>query len=149
MTFGEKIKSVRLSLNISQSELAQKTGISERSLYTYEQNGIMPRSGNLRRIASALNVSVAYLLDDEHNSARETDSDIFIANAKNKYGHKGEMEARELLCRASALFAGGELDEESKELFFQSLMEVYLHSKKEARKNFSPKKRARKQKSNL
>ena len=32
MTFGEKIKEARLAMNLSQTELAQMTGISERSL---------------------------------------------------------------------------------------------------------------------
>lgn len=150
MTFGEKLKSVRLSLNLSQSELAEKTGISERSLYTYEQTGIMPRSNNLRKIADVLNVSVSYLLDEEETDPNKNiDHDIFIANSKNKYGYKGAREATELLSRASALFAGGELDDDAKELFFQSLMEVYLDSKHEARKKFSPKKRACKRKSDL
>ena len=150
MTFGEKLKSVRLTLNLSQSELAEKTGISERSLYTYEQTGILPRSNNLRKLADALNVSVSYLLDDEETDPKKNiDHDIFIANSKNRYGYKGAREATELLSRASALFAGGELDDEAKELFFLSLMEVYLDSKQEARNKFSPKKRARKHKSNL
>lgn len=150
MTFGEKLKSVRLTLNLSQSELAEKTGISERSLYTYEQTGILPRSNNLRKLADALNVSVSYLLDDEETDPKKNiDHDVFIANSKNRYGYKGAREATELLSRASALFAGGELDDEAKELFFQSLMEVYLDSKQEARNKFSPKKRARKHKSNL
>ena len=51
MTFGEKIKKARLALNLSQSEVAEKTGISERSLYTYEQTGTMPRSGNILKLA--------------------------------------------------------------------------------------------------
>ena len=145
MTFGEKLKTVRLSLNLSQSELSEKTGISERSLYTYEQTGILPRSNNLRKLAEALNVSVSYLLDEEETDPnKDIDHDIFIANSKNQYGYKGAREATELLSRASALFAGGELDDEAKELFFQSLMGVYLDSKQEARNKFSPKKRARK-----
>ena len=150
MTFGEKLKTVRLSLNLSQSELSEKTGISERSLYTYEQTGILPRSNNLRKLAEALNVSVSYLLDEEETDPnKDIDHDIFIANSKNQYGYKGAREATELLSRASALFAGGGLDDEAKELFFQSLMEVYLDSKQEARNKFSPKKRARKHKSDL
>ena len=150
MTFGEKLKTVRLSLNLSQSELSEKTGISERSLYTYEQTGILPRSNNLRKLADALNVSVSYLLDEEETDPNKNiDHDIFIANSKNQYGYKGAREATELLSRASALFAGGELDDEAKELFFQSLMEVYLDSKQEARNKFSPKKRVRKHKSDL
>lgn len=145
MNFGEKLKSVRLALNLSQSELAEKTGISERSLYTYEQLGILPRGNNLRKLAEALNVSVNYLLDEEEtDTTKNLEYDMFISDSKNKYGIKGAKEASELLTRASALFAGGELDEESKELFFRSLMEVYLDSKQEAKNKFSPKKRSRK-----
>lgn len=145
MTFGEKLKTVRLSLNLSQSELSEKAGISERSIYTYEQTGILPRSNNLRKLADALNVSVNYLLDEEETDPNKNiDYDIFIANSKKQYGYKGAREATELLSRASALFAGGELDDDAKELFFQSLMEVYLDSKQEARNKFSPKKRAHK-----
>ncbi|EKC46280.1 protein containing Helix-turn-helix type 3 domain protein, partial [human gut metagenome] len=56
MTFGEKIKEARLAMNLSQTELAQLTGISERSLYTYEQLGTIPRKGNIRKLAEALHV---------------------------------------------------------------------------------------------
>ena len=143
MTLGEKIKKARLTLNMTQSDLAEKTGISERSLYTYEQAGIMPRSGNLRKIAEALNVSVGYLLDDnETDTQKNINQDIFLANVKNKFGYKGAHEAADILNRTSALFAGGELDEKAKDIFFQSIMEVYLESKEEARAKFSSKKRA-------
>ena len=142
---------VLLAMNdMTQTQLSEKTGISQRSLYTYEQKGILPRSNNLRKLAEALNVSVSYLLDEEETDPnKDIDHDIFIANSKNQYGYKGAREATELLSRASALFAGGELDDEAKELFFQSLMEVYLDSKQEAQNKFSPKKRARKHKSDL
>ena len=134
MTFGEKLKKARLALNYSQSEVAELSGISERSLYTYEQTGTMPRSGNIRKLAEVLNVSVGYLMDeDETDTKKDIDHDIFIANAKNEYGSKGAKEATDILTRASALFAGGELDDSAKDLFFQSLMEVYLESKEEAR----------------
>ena len=56
MTFGEKLKNARLALNLSQSELAEKTGISERSLYTYEQTGALPRSRNIQKIAEEARV---------------------------------------------------------------------------------------------
>ena len=39
MTFGEKVKEARLAMNLSQTELARLTGISERSLNTYEHLG--------------------------------------------------------------------------------------------------------------
>ena len=145
MSFGEKLKQTRLAQDMSQTELARITGISERSLYAYEQMGTIPRGSNIRRLADALSVSVAYLLDENETDAQKDSSvDIFLANVKNEYGAKGAREASELLDRASALFAGGELDEEAKEIFFRSMMEIYLSSKKEASEKFSPRQRAQK-----
>lgn len=145
MTFGEKIRATRILLNLSQAELSEKTGLSERSLYTYEQGTSLPRSGNIRKLAEALNVSVTYLLDEEENDRKKNiDHDIFIANAKNDFGYKGAREATDIVSRTSALFAGGTLDDEAKDLFFQALTEVYLNSKEEAREKYSAKKRVRK-----
>ncbi|MCL2853980.1 MAG: helix-turn-helix domain-containing protein [Defluviitaleaceae bacterium] len=147
MTFGEKIKSARILLNLSQTELAEKAGISERSIYTYEQMGTLPRKAVLQRLADALNVTVAYLMDDEETDKHKNiDKELFFANAKNKYGVKGAREAQEIYERATALFAGGELEEEAMDIFMQSLQEVYLESKAEARAKFAPRKRAGKKK---
>jgi len=142
MTFGEKLINARVSLNLSQTELAEKIGVSERSIYSYEQTGTLPRTAVLKRIAEALNVSVTYLIDDDETDRLKSISDeLFIANARNEYGYKGAREAQDVLSRASALFAGGELDDDAKEIFFQSLMEVYLESKAEAREKFTPRRR--------
>ncbi|MDR0946367.1 MAG: helix-turn-helix domain-containing protein [Ruminococcus sp.] len=142
MTFAEKLKTNRLSLNLSQTELAEKTGISERTIYSYEILGIMPRSGNIKKIAAALNVSYNYLLsDDEDDPKIPSEKEIFIDSVKERFGQKSMAEARELLTRSAALFAGGEIDEEAKDVFFRSLMEVYLESKAEAEAKFSPRRR--------
>ena len=142
MTFGEKLKNARLALNLSQIELAERAGITERSIYSYEQAGTLPRSAVLKRLADALNVSVAYLMDeDEADKHKNIDEELFLANAKNEFGYKGAREAQAVLEQASALFAGGELEDDAKDIFFQSLMEVYLESKAEAREKFSPKRR--------
>lgn len=149
MTFGEKIRQARIAMDLSQTELSKKTGISERSLYTYEQLGTMPRMGNLKKIAEALCVSVGYLMDEEEtDTQKDIDNDIFVANAKNSYGTKGAKEASDILNRASALFAGGKLDDDAKDLFFRSLMEVYLDSKTEAREKFTPRQRKSRRKKN-
>ena len=141
MTFGEKVKEARLALNLSQAELAQMTGISERSLYTYEQLGTLPRKNNIRKLAEALHISVSYLLDDEEtDSQSHIDEDMFLAEAREQFGAKGAREAQEVLGRVSSLFAGGELDEDAKDVFFQALMAVYMDSKRNAREKFTPKK---------
>jgi len=141
MTFGEKIKEARLAMNLSQTELAQLTGISERSLYTYEQLGTLPRKNNIRKLAEALHISVSYLLDeDETDTQSQIDNDMFIMEAREKFGSKGAKEAQDVLGRVNSLFAGGDLDEEAKDVFFQAVMAVYMDSKKNAREKFTPKK---------
>ena len=147
MTIGEKLRAARIALNLSQVELAEKVGISERSIYNYEQTETYPKPTVLKKLANALNVTVTYLMDEEETDRqRNLDQELFIANARNEYGYKGAREASDVLSRATALFAGGELDDSAKDIFFQSLMEVYLESKAEAREKYAPRKRkARKQ----
>lgn len=112
------------------------TGISERSLYTYEQLGTLPRKSNIRKLAEALHISVSYLLDEsETDSQSHIDQDMFILEAKENFGSKGAKEAQEVLGRVNSLFAGGELDEDAKDVFFQAIMSVYMDSKKTARKS--------------
>ena len=140
MTFGEKIKLARTALNLSQAELAGATGISERSLYTYEQLNTIPRRSNVQKLGDALHVSVTYLLDEEEaDPHKDLDQESFILKVRNSYGNQSAHDAQEVLEKAGALFAGGDLDDEAKEIFMQSLMEVYIRSKEKAREKFSHK----------
>lgn len=141
MTFGEKVKEARLALNLSQTELSKMTGISERSLYTYEQLGTIPRMSNVKKLADALNVTTSYLLDEEETDKQShIDEELFVSSAKSQYGYRGAKEAQEVIGRTKALLAGGDLDDDAKEVFFRALMEVYLDSKAEASEKFTPKK---------
>ena len=67
---------------------------------------------------------------------RECMRDLFGYQAK----AKGAKEAQEVLGRVNSLFAGGELDEDAKDVFFQAIMSVYMDSKKTAREKYTPKK---------
>ncbi|MBS5388850.1 MAG: helix-turn-helix transcriptional regulator [Clostridiales bacterium] len=137
MTFGEKIKQARLAMHLSQTELAQLTGISERSLYTYEQLGTLPRKNNIRKLAEALHISVSYLVDEEQtNSQNHISKTIFLNDAQENSGVK---EAQEIFMRLNSLFAGEKLDEKTKDLFFQAIMYVYIDSKRTAKEKFIPK----------
>ena len=140
MTIGAKLKNARIAINLSQIELAEKVGITERTIYSYEQNETYPKPRTLEKLAKELNVTVDYL-----KSTEEPKKDInlaleeFLAKVKAEFGNRAVPEAMEVLTQAFALFAGGELGEDSKELFIQSIMEVYLISKQEAREKFTPK----------
>jgi transcriptional regulator with XRE-family HTH domain len=142
MDFSERLKKCRLALNLSQSDLAKKTGISERTIYSYEQLGKFPRGGNVIKLSDALGVSPNYLLGRGENDSQARDG--YLVEIREKLGSKGAAEASDLLVRTSALFAGGEIDEDSKDAFFRSLMEVYLESKQEAANKFGGKNKRKK-----
>ena len=63
MTKGQRIKSKREELNISQTEFAKKIDVSKQTLYKYE-NDIVTNipSNKLEKIAIALHVDPSYLM---------------------------------------------------------------------------------------
>ena len=64
-TTGEKIREGRANLGITQTELAEKIGVTLRTISKYEKQGVMPRGANLQKLAEVLGVSIAYLSNDE------------------------------------------------------------------------------------
>ena len=110
MRFPEKLRDAREKAHISQTDLSTQVGVSRRSIFAYENGDSVPRKNILRKLAQALNVTVAYLTDDDSNDpdqgrAREEN----INMVRERFGSKGAMEAAELLDRNSAFFAGGEM----------------------------------------
>ena len=135
MTFGEKLKRMRLEKNLSQSELGAMIGISERTIYSYEQLGKIPRSGNLKKIADALGTTPEYLSDESMEPTTDpdrVDEEDFLKRVRKAYGESSYIEAKTLLNSASTMFAGGSIDESAQDIFRQSLMRMYLKSKEEA-----------------
>ncbi len=59
---NKKIKSLRLSRNISQVELAKRLNVSKQSVSNWENDNIQPSIEMLIKIAKTLNVSTDYLL---------------------------------------------------------------------------------------
>ena len=142
MTFGEKLINSRLALNLSQQELGERVGVSQRTIYSYEQDGKYPRRSTLDRLAETLNVTAAYLMNEEESDTqKDIDHERFLSKARKDFGYKGAQDAQKMIEQATVLFAGGELDEESKDLVFQALSEVYFDSKARAREKFTPKRR--------
>lgn len=132
MKFGEKLKQTRLKAKMTQEELALAADVTKRTIINYETGKRYPRDrGVYSRLAEVLGVDVNYLL---------TEDEEFITEAASRYGSKGEAEARELLERSAALFAGGELSDEDKLAFLLEIQQLYLESKEIAKK-YAPKKR--------
>ena len=56
MTFSDKIKVSRELCNLTQQQLADKVGVSKRTIAAYETTDAKARSSTMRKLAVALNV---------------------------------------------------------------------------------------------
>ena len=74
------------------------------------------------------------------NLTRITEEDEFITEAAERFGIKGERDAKVVLSQAAAVFAGGELSDEDRLAFMTEIQQLYLESKDIAAKKFTPKK---------
>ena len=144
--FPEKLREARKAKELNQTELAQAVGLTQRSLTAYERGHVIPRPNVIRKLADALDVTVEYLTNDntddpDANRANEERID----NARLLFGSKGAKEAEDLLQRNVAFLAGGSVDQEAKDAFFEALMTAYITCKNEARATFTPKSRRKTQ----
>jgi transcriptional regulator with XRE-family HTH domain len=65
MKLGDKITMLRKQKNISQVELAEKTGISRDGISKYERGDIVPSVEYAKRMADALGVSLDFLVSED------------------------------------------------------------------------------------
>ena len=131
MTFGEKVKTLRKTKDMSQTQLAQAIGVSLRTVGGWEKEGRYPKQHELyQKLADTLGCDVSYLMTEEES---------FITEATEQYGSRGAKQAQQILEQAAARFAGGELSDEDKTAFMDEIQMLYLDSKRRAKK-FTPKK---------
>ena len=121
MLFGDRIKELRNLADMSQQELANRTGLSLRSIQNYESNQRYPKDvAILNKLCTALGTTIEELMKEE---------DQFILEAASKFGSRGKNDAEKLIEEVGGLFAGGELNEEDKDKVFRAITEMYWKAK--------------------
>lgn len=131
MNFAQQLKDLRKEKNLTQEELAKKTGISLRTISRYELGDTLPRTKKYyEKIAEALDVDADYFLSQEAN---------FLIDARNEFGYKGAKDAEELVNEMIGLMAGGELPDEDKATILDAMQEAFYMAKLENKK-YTPKK---------
>ena len=131
MNFAQKLKDLRTEKNLTQEELAKKSGISIKSISRYELGETLPRTKKYyEKIANALDVDTDYFLSQETN---------FFINARKEFGYKGAKDAEELVNGMIGLMAGGELPDEDKATILDAMQEAFYMAKLENKK-YTPKK---------
>jgi len=139
--YASKVKEAREKLGLSQRQLAEIVGVSQRTIATYETNGSLPRGTTARKLAKALNVSLEYLFNDDIEDPRYgIEKEPFIDDVRKRFGNRAAVEADTLLKQNVALFAGGYLSQDAKDAFFESVMRAYLACKEEAKTKYGRKK---------
>jgi len=131
MLFGEKLKTLRKTANISQNVLAEQLGVSKRTIINYESGRCYPKQTEVfNKMAGIFGVNVDYLMSEEEE---------FVQEVKDEYGFRAKTKAEKLISDSAALFAGGELDDSDKELVYKAITELFWETR-EANKKFTPKK---------
>ena len=137
---SEKIFEARRQMRFSRKKLGELVGVSERSIYTYEMVSARPRPSVIRKLADVLQVSALYLdNDDIEDPFFGIERNNHINEAVSRFGEKAAKELNSLLDRNTAVFAGGDLDQEAKDAFYEALTNAYFDCKREAQKKFGRK----------
>ena len=141
-SISEKIRARRIEMQLTQTELAQKAGITMRTVSKYETGAANPRGLNLHRLSEVLGLSEAYLTNPEiEDPSYGLEEAPYVSEVRSVYGRKAGADMQQLLEGVQAMFAGGSTPQEDKDLFFQAVMQAYMETKKDAQERFTPKKK--------
>ena len=131
MGFKERLKEKRSEAKLTQTELAKKVGVSDRTIQNYELGTRRPQNMEVaQKLAEALNTSVDSLLGT---------SGILVVQAQEKGGAKAARDIDVMVSGVTAAFAGGRLDDEALDGAMQALTKAYWIAK-EKNKKYTPKK---------
>lgn len=143
MPIGENIKRLRAMHGLSQKELAQIAGVSDKAVSTWENGTKEPRMGAVQKIADHFGLKKSNLIEDnglEINITPAPASDDLPALTQ-RDERQIAKDLEDMLHSLKGSAAMGELeDEEDMELLKASLLQAMTLSKRIAKKKFTPKK---------
>lgn len=126
MSIGQNLKMLRKERKLSQKELAELAGITERTIYNYEKEKQTPKPRVINKLAMALNVSAEVLINGAPLNVQSTPQNYFELD-------RDTFELSELLEKTTALFAGGRLSDDEKDEYYESLTQAYFLAKRKSR----------------
>ena len=133
MSFGAKLKELRMNKKMQQSELGNLLNLSPSTISLYESDNRKPTPEIITKVADIFHVSTDYLLG--------------ISTSKNKYydlTEKDEKNIEKTLEKLVEELDNGlyskDMDEDSRALLINALSMGLNIAKKEAKRKFTPKK---------
>ena len=93
MTVGEQIRTIRKKKGLTQKQLAELTGLLEPTIRKYESGKVQPKSDNLNKIASALEVHPSQLdsrllWNDQHDVKQLSEDAVLWEAIIARYGEE-------------------------------------------------------------
>ena len=80
--FSEKLKKIMFEKGITQKELAEKLGVSQAFISSWQVGKRHPKLSSIKKIAKAVNVPVNYFITDEHEQKDIKNSKDLIIQMK-------------------------------------------------------------------
>jgi len=85
MTLGEKIKKIRISNNLKQSELAEIFYVSEKTISSWENNRTTPDLNTIYKISDYFKKSFYYLINDDYDTDNIDEIEIKLSVDTKEY----------------------------------------------------------------
>lgn len=85
LTLGEKIKNIRISNNLKQSELAEMLFVSEKTISSWENNRTVPDLNMIYKISDYFKKSFYCLINDDYDTENTNEIEIKLKVDKEEY----------------------------------------------------------------
>lgn len=85
LTLGEKIKNIRISNNLKQSELAEMLFVSEKTISSWENNRTVPDLNMIYKISDYFKKSFYCLINDDYDTENTNEIEIKLKVDKDEY----------------------------------------------------------------
>lgn len=135
--FAERLSRLRAEAGLTRAELAEKAGVSSRSIVNYESGERIPYGDTCVRLAEVFGISTDELLGME-NPEVEMAKARAVDEMGRIFGSSAAKSAQTYISGAGALLAGGALSKEDQLDFINVMREVLADAEIRAREKYTP-----------
>lgn len=134
-SFGERLKELRKSKNLTQEQLANIFYLNKSSISRYENNTQLPENDLLQSIADFFQISVDYLL------GRDDSKEVLLNDKDKKDIEKALNKTMSMLeAQEGLMLSGNPVDDEDWELLKSSIQRGLEYAKLKNKEKYTPKK---------
>lgn len=86
MSIAENIKALRKKYNLTQAQLGEIAGVSDKAVWTWENGTAEPRMGAIQKIADYFNIKKSDIVDDKPSYYLNPDAAAFAQEISERPG---------------------------------------------------------------